>query len=66
MNDSVYFMRQVTEFITNNPNHPTVIDYQKGNIGLGYIVRNWKEINNEDNPNQWEGSSRENNGCKNT
>jgi hypothetical protein len=66
MNDSVYFMRQVIEFISNNPNHPIVIEYQKGNVGLGYIVRNWKEIHNENNSNQWEGSGRENNGCKNT
>jgi hypothetical protein len=61
MADAVYFMRQVNEFIANNPKHPIVIEYQRGNIGLGYIIRNWKEIHNEDYSNQWQGQSRENN-----
>jgi len=45
--DAVYFMRQVNEFIASNPNHPVVVDYNKGNVGLGYIIRNWQEIHNE-------------------
>jgi hypothetical protein len=52
MTEAVSFMRQVTEFIANNPNHSVVVDYNKGNVGLGYIIRNWKEINNENNSNK--------------
>ncbi len=47
MSDPVYFMRQVNEFIANNPNHPIVIKYNRGDIGLGYIIRYWQEIHNE-------------------
>lgn len=47
MSDPVYFMRQVNEFIANNPEHPIVIKYNRGDIGLGYIIRNWQEIHNE-------------------
>lgn len=52
MNDAVYFMRQVNEFIANNPDHPVVVDFNKGNIGLGYIIRHWKEIHSENCSNQ--------------
>lgn len=58
MNDSVTFMRQVNEFIASNPEHPIVIDYQKGNIGLGYIIRNWKDIHNENYSDQRQGQGR--------
>ena len=61
MTDAVYFMRQVNEFIANNPNHPIVIEYERGNIGLGYIIRNWRHIHNEDYSNQWKRPSWENN-----
>jgi len=54
-------MRQVTEFIANNPNHSVVIDYNKGNVGLGYIIRNWKDINNENNSNKRQGPSGQDN-----
>jgi hypothetical protein len=47
MTEAVYFMRQVNEFIASNPNHPMVIEYNKGNIGLGYIIRHWSEIQHE-------------------
>ena len=62
MNDSVTFMRQVNEFIASNPEHPIVIDYQKGNIGLGYIIRNWKEIHNENYSDQRQGPGWKDNG----
>ena len=52
MSDAVYFMRQVNEFIASNPEHPIVVDYNKGNIGLGYIIRHWQEIQNENYSNQ--------------
>ena len=58
MNDSVTFMRQVNEFIASNPEHPIVIDYQKGNIGLGYIIRHWQEIYDENYSNMRKGQSR--------
>ena len=47
MTEAVYFMRQVNEFIASNPNHPMVVEYNKGNIGLGYIIRHWSEIQHE-------------------
>jgi hypothetical protein len=55
MSDAVYFMRQVNEFIASNPNHPIVVEYNKGNVGLGYIIRNWQEIQNENYTNQRQG-----------
>lgn len=61
--DSHVFMSQVTEFIASNPDHPVVIEYNRGEIGLGYIVRNWKEIKDEDNSNQWQRPSRQDNPC---
>ena len=53
MTEAVYFMRQVNEFIASNPNHPIVIQYNRGEIGLGYIIRHWQEIHNETYTNQW-------------
>lgn len=50
-------MRQVNEFIASNPDHPVVIEYNRGEIGLGYIIRNWKEICNADYSNKREGPS---------
>ena len=61
MTDAVYFMRQVNEFIASNPRHPIVVEYQRGNIGLGFIIRNWKEIQNENFSDKWQGQSWENN-----
>ena len=52
MNDSVSFMREVNEFIANYPDNSTVIEFNKGNIGLGFIIRNWKEIHDENYSNQ--------------
>ena len=49
---AVYFMRQVNDFISANPNHPMVIQYNNGEIGLGYIIRHWQEVNNENNSDQ--------------
>lgn len=48
MSEAVYFINQVNEFIASNPDHPIVIEYNRGEIGLGYIIRNWKEICNAD------------------
>lgn len=63
MSDAVYFMRQVNEFIASNPEHPIVVSYNNGEIGLGYIIRNWKEIYNENNSNQRDGQSGEDHCC---
>ena len=54
MTEAVYFMRQVNEFIASNPDHPIVVNYNKGEIGLGYIIRHWQEIHNENYSNQWQ------------
>jgi hypothetical protein len=58
MTEAVYFMRQVNEFIASNPNHPIVVDYNRGEIGLGYIIRHWQEIYDENYSNMWKGQSR--------
>ena len=58
MTEAVYFMRQVNEFIANNPDHPIIVEFNKDNIGLGYIIRNWKEIHNENCTDKRQGSSR--------
>lgn len=47
MSDSLYQMRQINEFIASNPDHPLVIEYNRGEVGLGYIIRHWQEINDE-------------------
>jgi len=52
MTEAVYFMRQVNEFIASNPDHPFVVEYNRGEIGLGYIIRHWQEIHNENYSNQ--------------
>jgi len=51
MSDAVYFMRQVNEFIASNPKHPLVVNYNNGEIGLGYIIRHWQEIHNANHSN---------------
>lgn len=58
MSDAVYFMNQVNEFIASNPEHPIVQEYNRGEIGLGYIIRHWQEIHNENYPNKREGQGR--------
>lgn len=58
MTEAVYFMRQVNEFIASNPNHPIVVDYNRGEIGLGYIIRHWQEIYDENYSNMRKGQSR--------
>lgn len=50
MSDVLYLMQQINEFVASNPNHPIVIDYNRGEIGLGYIIRHWKEIHFENIP----------------
>ena len=60
MDKAVQFIRQVTEFVASNPNHPIVINYNNGEIGLGYIIRHWQEIQDANNSDQREGQSREN------
>lgn len=55
MTEAVYFMRQVNEFIASNPDHPMVVMYNRGDVGLGYIIRHWKEIEHENLSNQWNG-----------
>ena len=52
MTEAVYFMRQVNEFIASNPDHPVVVEYNRGEIGLGYIIRHRQEIHNENYSNQ--------------
>lgn len=47
MTEAVYFMRQINDFIANNPDHQFVVLYNNGEIGLGYIIRHWKEISHE-------------------
>lgn len=61
MSDAVYFMRQVNEFIANHPEHPLIVEYNKGNVGLGYLIRHWQELNNANYSDQRQGSCRENN-----
>ena len=58
--NAIPFMCQINRFVARNPDHPVVVAYNNGSIGLGYIVRHWQEIQNEDIPNQWEGPIREN------
>lgn len=62
--DAVPFMCQINRFVARNPDHPLVIEYNRGNIGLGYIVRHWQEITNEDFPNQWQGQVGQDNGSE--
>lgn len=47
MSDAIITIRQVNEFIVMNPDHPVVIEYNRGEVGLGYIIRHWKEIQDE-------------------
>jgi hypothetical protein len=47
MSEAVSFMRQINDFIANNPDHQFVVLYNNGEIGLGYIIRHWKEISHE-------------------
>lgn len=61
MDKAVQFIKQVTEFVASNPNHPIVINYNNGEIGLGYIIRHWQEIQDANNSDQREGQSREDN-----
>jgi hypothetical protein len=55
--NSVLFMQQVTDFIAKHSDHPMVVEYNKGNIGLGYIIRNWDKLTNETNSTVWDWES---------
>jgi hypothetical protein len=59
--NSVLFMKQITDFIAKHSDHPMIVEYNKGNIGLGYIIRNWDKLQNETNSNLWDWKSWENN-----